>query len=282
MAASLLEELLGLRTNKAPSTPDEATDPTVKRDQHDAAHPLVGASAAPTPPPTNDTLAAQQVEVEQRWLELRRNSEEVSKLQLTLETMVALHRAEAERLQDRYDNARIVSGAPGAYVVHRLGRRFARLWVTSYQPIQIVVPGTGQPVPRMMRPGWNTLDAPEGSRIYTLGTAFDATFCASETPSNPEIDKAVSGYVNVAAATTGIGTDTSIPVVAGHWMLQNNTASALQFEVDAQTSAGSPVIASGAMITADVPIYIALHLLTAAAQPFNGTSGSNIVFRGWN
>lgn len=84
------------------------------------------------------------------------------------------------------------------------------------------------------------------------------------------------------SATVG-GTDYTFAWQAGfvnHVLLQNNTAAALNYEIDAAATAGSPVLAAGAAIFLDVQLA-ALHLLTAANQNVNGAVASNIVVRAW-
>jgi hypothetical protein len=99
---------------------------------------------------------------------------------------------------------------------------------------------------------------------------------------------AVSGYVAAsngnAAATTG-GTDYSFKwgtgsTVINHLFIQNNTTANVQWELDAATSAGSPILTPGQSVFLDVQTTV-LHLLTAANQNINGSLANNIVVRGW-
>lgn len=85
------------------------------------------------------------------------------------------------------------------------------------------------------------------------------------------------------AAQTAAATDYTFAWKQGfvnHVLLQNNTAAALNYEIDAATTAGSPVLASGAAIFLDVQMS-ALHLQTAGIQNVNGNSAGNIVVRAW-
>lgn len=75
------------------------------------------------------------------------------------------------------------------------------------------------------------------------------------------------------------GTD-SIPQSVNHIMLQNNTGSNIQWDLDTAATAGSPVLATGQTIFIDVSTTV-LHLYAAGTPNVNGTSASNIVVRGW-
>jgi hypothetical protein len=100
---------------------------------------------------------------------------------------------------------------------------------------------------------------------------------------------AQTGYVAVfpsnAAALTS-ATDYSFKwglsgtTAVNHIMLQNNTASALNFDLDVAASAGSPVLAANQTIFLDVQTSV-LHLYQAGTPNVNGTSSGNIVVRGW-
>lgn len=100
---------------------------------------------------------------------------------------------------------------------------------------------------------------------------------------------AVQGYVVAysgnAANTTG-GSDYIFKwgitgsTAIHHLMLQNNTAANAQWEMGIVTSNGSPVLAPGQTLFLDA-VESELHLLTAANQNVNGSSGSNIVVRAW-
>ncbi len=90
------------------------------------------------------------------------------------------------------------------------------------------------------------------------------------------------------AAQTGINTDytfnwqdaTGAQVNVNHVMLQNNTAAAVTYDIDAVTTAGSLQLAAGATIILDITMTT-LHLRTAATQNVNGAAAANIVVRGW-
>lgn len=117
---------------------------------------------------------------------------------------------------------------------------------------------------------------------------LDSTTTASSTTYGPlrVVTSALNGIVGAAAAqptATNVGTDTSWSFSAQirHLFVQNNTSANVQFSLDAATSAGSPVITPGATFTADIRVT-AVHLLTAAAQNINGTTGGNIIVWGWH
>jgi len=89
---------------------------------------------------------------------------------------------------------------------------------------------------------------------------------------------ASSNGANTTAATDYAFTWSNGPV--NHVMVQNNTSANVQWELDASTSNGSPILAPGATLLFDVALTT-LHLLTAANQNVNGSSASNIVVKGW-
>ena len=99
-----------------------------------------------------------------------------------------------------------------------------------------------------------------------------------------------SGYVAAYAsngAATAATTDYSFKwgaagtTVISHLMVQNNTASSIQWDLDVTATAGSPVLAAGQTLFLDVQVT-ALHLYTPGISNVNGTSASNIVVRAWN
>ena len=65
-----------------------------------------------------------------------------------------------------------------------------------------------------------------------------------------------------------------------HIMLQNNTASSLNWDLDTAANAGSPVLAAGQTVFLDVQTTV-LHLFQAGTPNVNGTSSGNIVVRAW-
>lgn len=65
-----------------------------------------------------------------------------------------------------------------------------------------------------------------------------------------------------------------------HLMIQNNTASALNWDTDQPATAGSPTLAAGATLFLDI-VVSTLHLYTVGVQAVNGTAGGNIVVRAW-
>lgn len=96
---------------------------------------------------------------------------------------------------------------------------------------------------------------------------------------------AQQGYVAAssanAAALTG-STDYSFAWTSAvnHVMLQNNTGSNLNWDLDVAATAGSPLLATGQTVFLDVRTTI-LHLFAAGTPNVNGSAASNIVVRGW-
>jgi hypothetical protein len=114
---------------------------------------------------------------------------------------------------------------------------------------------------------------------------------AAPSQSNPVFTSqaVASGYVAAAngnANATTASTDYSFAwggagsVIVHHIMLQNNSGANLQWDLDTNTSAGSPVLATGQTLFLDVFTTV-LHLRTSGAINVNGTSAANIVVRGW-
>ena len=107
---------------------------------------------------------------------------------------------------------------------------------------------------------------------------------------NPLPNVATQGYqtalaANAAALTSATdylfkwGTSTA-PVTVNHIMLQNNTGSNLNWDLDVAATAGSPLLATGQTLFIDVQTAV-LHLYQAGTPNVNGSSASNIVVRGW-
>src|SRR3954466_5157023 len=105
----------------------------------------------------------------------------------------------------------------------------------------------------------------------------------------PVLNSAATGYVaawgsNPAALTSA--TDYSFKWGAGgttqvnHILLQNNTASSLNWDLDATATGGSPTLASGQTLFLDVQTST-LHLFQAGTPNVNGTASGNIAVRGW-
>lgn len=100
---------------------------------------------------------------------------------------------------------------------------------------------------------------------------------------------ASSGYVaayasNPAALTASTDYSFKWGIIGttqiNHVMLQNNTAAALNWDIDVAATAGSPVLAAGQTLFLDVQLS-ALHLFQAGTPNVNGSSANNIVVRGW-
>lgn len=105
----------------------------------------------------------------------------------------------------------------------------------------------------------------------------------------PILSSAATGYVaaygsNPAALTSS--TDYSFKWGASgttqvnHIMIQNNTSTNLNFDLDVAATAGSPLLAPGQTIFFDVQTTV-VHLFQAGTPNVNGSSASNVVVRGW-
>ena len=69
--------------------------------------------------------------------------------------------------------------------------------------------------------------------------------------------------------------------VAGHVLIQNNSASAINVDTDQVASPGSILLAaSGGVLVVDAEVR-EVHIYATAVVPVNGIVGSNIVIRGW-
>lgn len=109
--------------------------------------------------------------------------------------------------------------------------------------------------------------------------------------SNPlyTLQTAVSGYVaaygsNPSALTSS--TDAAFKWGAGgttvvnHVMISNNSSANVNWDLDVATTAGSPVLAPGQSVFLDVQTT-AVHLQSSGTPNINGSSGSNVIVRGW-
>lgn len=273
MSNDLLESIFGTR-DPNPRTPQEAAHPQ-KRFQT-AAHPIVGLQAPPSPPP-GPTLDEKLTLINEL---LARSEARNDKLAYWFEVYTEMQRAQRDRDIPYREDVPIPT-APSFYNLRTHDRPYVRIYVGAYRTV--IIQSLAVTLTELLIPGWNILDIADQSRITsTSGAEFNAIVECSYTPFLPEPIVAVPGYVsNAVVGTTNIGTDSPFTVTCGHWMLQNNTAASLQWEIDQSTNVASPTLAAGQMLSSDVPIISGLHLLTAAAQPVNQT-GSNIVFRAWN
>ena len=121
----------------------------------------------------------------------------------------------------------------------------------------------------------------------TGAVELDSVATANGTTRGPYrvVTSALNGIIGPASSQptqTSVGSDTSWSFAqqVRHVFIQNNTSGNVQFCFDAATSGGSPILAPGETFSADLRVT-AVHLLTAAAQNINGTSGGNIVVWGW-
>lgn len=86
--------------------------------------------------------------------------------------------------------------------------------------------------------------------------------------------------------STGVNSDVAVKfgsagnLIANHVMIANNTAINVVYELDANTSGGSDILAPGQKIFLDIQCA-AVHLQAASAQNINGSAAGNIVVRGW-
>ena len=76
------------------------------------------------------------------------------------------------------------------------------------------------------------------------------------------------------------GSGSTPGVVVNHVLLQNNTATTLNYDIDTAATAGSLALASGAAVMLDIQMA-ALHLWQAGTPNVNGSSAANIVVRAW-
>jgi hypothetical protein len=75
------------------------------------------------------------------------------------------------------------------------------------------------------------------------------------------------------------GTDAT-PAAIAFLLLQNNTGSDLQWELDAAATAGSAILPTGQTLLLPAAILV-LHLFQAGTPNVNGATAGNIVVRGW-
>ena len=101
------------------------------------------------------------------------------------------------------------------------------------------------------------------------------------------VQGAVAPLAANAAATSGASdyvfgwqNSNSVQVSVNHVYIENNTNANVQWELDAATSNGSPILKPGDSKQFDIRVTN-LHLLTGAAQNVNGSAAGNIVVRGW-
>lgn len=132
---------------------------------------------------------------------------------------------------------------------------------------------------------------PTAANLNATATVQAVTGTSLAVGSNglPVLATSAPGYVaaygsNPTALTSN--TDAAFKWGAGgttqvnHVMIQNNTASSLNWDLDVATSAGSPTLAAGQTLFLDVQCT-AVHLQQTGTPNINGTAASNIVVRGW-
>lgn len=85
------------------------------------------------------------------------------------------------------------------------------------------------------------------------------------------------------SGTTNAGTDTLLPFRkrVHHLLIQNNSAAPIYVDFDVPASLGSIVVASGLLLSVDVPCD-ELHVYTPTAVAYNASNVvGSIVIRGW-
>lgn len=124
--------------------------------------------------------------------------------------------------------------------------------------------------------------------VQTAAKELDSSQTVAGTTYGPQrvVTSAVANYIATATSqptATVVNTDTSWSFASkvNHLLLQNNSSAPIQFELDATSTAGSPILTSGnQMMLLDVKCT-AIHLYTSAVTNINGTAAGNIVIRGW-
>ncbi len=105
----------------------------------------------------------------------------------------------------------------------------------------------------------------------------------------PVLSSTAPGYVSVFGSNPTVlvaNTDAAFKWGAGgttvvnHVMIQNNSASSVNFDLDVATTAGSPLLAAGQTLFLDVQVT-AVHLQSTGTPNINGSSSGNVVVRGW-
>ena len=100
------------------------------------------------------------------------------------------------------------------------------------------------------------------------------------------VNSSVSAGANVslsappAALTAGVDTSFTFASKINHFFLQNNTTTNINFDLDTGATLGSPLLLPGQYISMDIPVTV-IHILSAAASNVNGSTGANIVLKGW-
>lgn len=205
-AMDLIDTLMGKREGDPPKTPQEVVNPPHKR-HHTPEHPIVG-SRAPASPPPGPTIEQQLIEHAQH---LHAVTGHVTKLAALVETLAELHRQQERRNAPIYDDVSIGNGQSGAYKVATRDRLFNRVYVGSEQTVNVLVPGLA-PITVTLTPGWNPLDLPEATRVYTSQTAFQAIWHYSDAPASTT---RVSGMSSDAVLVPGVGQQPAYGVNAG-------------------------------------------------------------------
>lgn len=140
---------------------------------------------------------------------------------------------------------------------------------------------------------WTSLDFLPGARIFATGQTANVPLFVRATdeqinPGNTLASASLGAVTAFASNPAALTTSTDYAFKWGntgttqvnHVMLQNNTASALNYDLDAVATLGSPALAAGQTIFLDVQTLV-VHLFQAGTPNVNGTSASNIVVRGW-
>lgn len=263
-----------------PSVPHARREPEQSNGTTPPLHPQTGPRIGAPQEASEDQYEQGQIG---RAVDAARMIEQLAAMNAKLDEQLA---GEREKLNRQAPLYRVVS-IQTQIRPHRItgNRPFNRILVDHVRLIIVRFPGM-QPFNRTLVPGWNVLDYPEGTELYQAdgASAFSAGFLASYYPLDQLDPNIPSGYVGTsgAPATTNAGADTSVPFdnPVAHWLIQNNTAAAVGFELDQAATAGSIQIPANGTFTSDIPVSV-IHLFTAAGQPINGAAGSNIVVKGW-
>lgn len=84
-----------------------------------------------------------------------------------------------------------------------------------------------------------------------------------------------------AALTAGADTTFTFASQVKHIVIQNNTTSDININLDAAATLGTILVKAGQLLSLEAP-GTAVHILSAAASNVNGSTGANIVLLGWD
>jgi len=182
----------------------------------------------------------------------------------------------------------IMISASQPYVLNYSSRKHVFIW--SPNTLTLTLEDLGNL--SLTNATWTNVSLTAGMKIYALGETTPIPIlvrCTDEIEQSNIIGSAALGYVpayasNAAALTSS--TDYSFKWGANgltqvnHVMLQNNTGANINWDLDVAATAGSPILATGQTLFLDVQTLV-LHLFQAGTPNVNGSTGSNIVVRGW-